>query len=210
MPSTLTASKNNRLCIIITHDEPWWVKKDSPSISRSPAQFYHLSCRVMKYLPTICLTKTVTCSHVKGAPHNSPLSSTFTPSHFKPPSLLATLRARPKQFSNKLFAFVGIHFSVVFTFPFCGGLWLPVRISPPAKGIKEPGLTNPLKNASHCWDLELSEFGRRGPADSKGCHISTPFILNDNFRSCARRDLTFREKRKQKNDLFTAQIVYLS
>lgn len=67
----------------------------------------------------------VTCSRVKelpiiqlsaaAEPFSIP-SLAFTPFHF-----LAMLSARPKQFSNKLFAFAGIHFQLFLHSPFVVG-----------------------------------------------------------------------------------------
>lgn len=111
--------------------------------------------------------------------------------------LLATLRARPKQFSKKLFAFARIHFQLFLRFPFVGAFDCLSGFPHPLRGFKALGLNHPLKNASHRWDLGLSEFERRGPADSEGCRISAPLVLNDHFRSCPRYDLTFKEKMKQ-------------
>lgn len=71
--------------------------------------------------------KPVTCSHVKQATHNSPLRQNPSPSiprfHAIPLQalFLAMLYARPKQFSNKLFAFVGIHFQLFLHSPFVVG-----------------------------------------------------------------------------------------
>lgn len=63
----------------------------------------------------------------------------------------------------------GFIFQLFLRFPFVGA-FDSLSEFPPAQGIKALGLTNPLKNASHRWDL--SEFGRRGPADSMRCHFS--------------------------------------
>lgn len=57
--------------------------------------------------------------------HISPLQALF----------LALLCARPKQFSHTLFVFAGVSFSVVVTFSFCSGFWLPIRIPPLAEPV---------------------------------------------------------------------------
>lgn len=91
----------------------------------------------------------------------------------------------------------GFIFQLFLRFPFVGAFDCLSGFPHPLRGFKALGWTIHWKNASHRWDLELSEFGRRGPADSEGCRISAPLVLNDNFRSCPRYGLTFREKMKQ-------------
>lgn len=50
---------------------------------------------------------------------------------------LALLCARPKQSSQALFVFAVVSFSVVLTFSFCSGFWLPIRIPPVAQPVLE-------------------------------------------------------------------------
>lgn len=81
---------------------------------------YELPC---KYFPD----KEVTCSPPKQTPLIIQLSGgtpLVPPLHFHIiplQTLLAALQARLKQFSNKLFAFVGIRFQLFLCFPFVVG-----------------------------------------------------------------------------------------
>lgn len=76
---------------------------------------------------------------------------------------LAMLNARPKQFSNTLFVFIGIHFQLFLHSLFCSGLWLPVRVSPlteRANGFLEPTTTLEIHSSNKTWNaLRLERAG---------------------------------------------------
>lgn len=76
---------------------------------------------------------------------------------------LAMLNARPKQFSNTLFVFIGIHFQLFLHSLFCSGLRLPVRVSPlteRANGFLEPTTTLEIHSSNKTWNaLRLERAG---------------------------------------------------
>lgn len=101
----------------------------------SLTRFYRVSRRVMKYLPTICLTKAVTCSHVKVAPHNSALSSAFTPSP------LSWQRFTPDQ-NNLAISYLrlqGFIFQLFLRFSFVGAFDCLSEFPHPLRELKHEG-----------------------------------------------------------------------